>query len=81
MEETIMRAKFRFSGIVRREEAGGTVYTSMEFYPVTSGSEENKAFWKWTPAGKIELQTVNDEVVKNMHVGKEYYIDFIPAES
>lgn len=80
MEEkpAVMRAKFIYSGIVSREYAGGKSVT-MEFIPVSSGSEENKLFWKWSPAGKIELNTVNEEVVRNMTIGKEYYVDFILA--
>lgn len=47
--------------------------------PVTGTTEENKSFWKYTPSGKIELQVVNPEAADQFEVGKEYYIDFTPA--
>ena len=43
---------------------------------VVCGSEENKEFWKYTPAGKIEIQISNPEVV--FEPG-EYYVDFTKA--
>lgn len=48
--------------------------------PVTGGSEENKKFFKWTPSGRIELGVVNAEAAALFEPGKEYYIDFTPAE-
>jgi hypothetical protein len=47
--------------------------------PVTSGSDENKAFYKWTPGGSIELSTVNTEASKQFDPGKEFYVDFTEA--
>jgi hypothetical protein len=44
-----------------------------KFSAVTSGSDENKTFWKWTPSGGIELSSIRDELFE---VGKEYYVDF-----
>jgi len=48
--------------------------------PVTSGSEENKDFFKWTPGGQITLSVVNDKAVQQFVPGKEYYVDFTLAE-
>jgi len=53
---------------------------TLVFYPVVQGSEENKKFWKYTPSGKIELGTVNQEVVNDMELGKEYYVVFSEAK-
>lgn len=50
---------------------------SYKFYPVTSGSDENKAFFSSTPTGSVELGTVNPAV--EFEIGKEYYLDFTPA--
>lgn len=48
--------------------------------PVTSGSEENKSFSKYTPSGKIEMYITKDtQAVDAFEVGKEYYVDFSPA--
>lgn len=52
----------------------------VELEAVTSGSEENGAFFKWTPYGKLSMGTVNENAVKQFEVGKEYYLDFTPAE-
>lgn len=46
---------------------------------VTSGSEENKSFFKYTPGGQISLYTVNQEAADQFVVGKEYYITFTEA--
>jgi hypothetical protein len=45
--------------------------------PVTSGSEENESFFKWTPFGKLEMGVVNPDV--EFIPGQEYFIDFTPA--
>ena len=46
---------------------------------VYSGSEENKRFFKYTPAGTVQLATVNAAAAAQFEVGKEYYLDFSPA--
>lgn len=43
-------------------------------------SHENSRFWAYTPGGSIELNTVNAEAVAQFDLGKEFYIDFTPAE-
>jgi hypothetical protein len=48
-----------------------------KFSPVTQGSEENKAFFKWTPSGSLEFGTVQAQAFE---IGKEYYLDLSPAE-
>ena len=47
-----------------------------EFQAVTSGSDENKAFFAATPTGNIHLHTLKAGMFE---VGKEYYIDFTEA--
>lgn len=47
--------------------------------PVTSGSEENKSFSKYTPTGDIRLHITNPEVVGFFEAGKEYYVEFKKA--
>lgn len=48
---------------------------------VTSGSEENKTFWKWTPSGEVKLFTVNEAAFAAFKIGALYYVDFIEAPS
>lgn len=47
---------------------------------VTSGSDENKEFFKWTPTGEVTLGCVNPEAHKIFIPGKEYYVEFELAE-
>lgn len=74
----MVRAKFRVESIARTMNGGHTVTLS----PVTSGSEENKAFYKATPYGSIALNTINDAAVRAFgDPGDLFYIDFTPAEN
>jgi hypothetical protein len=66
-----VRAKFKCQGSVN-----GVV----TLWPVTDGSEENKTFWKYTPGGQITLTITNPAAMEQFEVGKEYYVDFTPAE-
>lgn len=46
------------------------------FNVVTSGSDENKKFWEYTPSGTFNITSITDDQFK---VGKEYYIDLQEA--
>lgn len=48
--------------------------------PVTYGSQENDDVFKWTPGGGVHLVTVNGRAAEGFVIGKEYYVDFSPAE-
>ncbi len=48
-----------------------------KFSVVTGTSEENKQFFASTPGGTIELSAVRDDLFVP---GKDYYLDFSPAE-
>ena len=67
----MVRAKFK---VDERTETtnGGKVILS----PVTGGSEENAKFFKWTPYGRLETGTINEDAIKEFTPGKEFYIDF-----
>jgi hypothetical protein len=47
---------------------------------VVGTSEENKAFFKSTPAGTINLNIVNLDAAAMFEQGKEYYVDFTQAD-
>ncbi|MFV5697751.1 hypothetical protein ACM55H_05225 [Flavobacterium sp. ZT3R17] len=48
--------------------------------PVVSGSEENKSFAKYTPAGSVSLNISDETEAANFfEQGKEYYLDFTEA--
>lgn len=67
----MVRAKFHCN---HKDENG--IYLS----PVYSGSEENAQFFAATPGGQIILHIVNPVAAEQFEVGKEYYVDFTPAQ-
>ena len=58
----------------------GEIGTTVEMLPVTSGSSENESFYRYTPSGKVELGTVNEAAANSFEIGKQYYLDFTPAD-
>lgn len=70
-----VRAKFQVTAIHGDKEK------TISMQPVYTGSDENKAFFAYTPAGSISLGVVNEEACKQFEVGKEYYVDFTLAEA
>jgi len=73
-----VRAKFVCNGI---QDHPGYKNKTVSFSPVTTGSDENKSFSKYTPAGSISLSiSYETDAVNYFDEGKEYYVDFTPAE-
>lgn len=52
---------------------------SFTFAPVYSPDKdsENYKYWSYTPAGKLELNSIKSDFFT---VGEEYYLDLIPAK-
>ena len=91
-----VRAKFKVDSITRtrshvvvgREENGKAIYGpgevhTVELSPVYANGDpnhENTKFWDASPSGSIKLGTVNAAAAAQVELGKEYYIDFTPAE-
>lgn len=51
---------------------GGTVRLS----PVTGwGGKENAEFWKYTPSGTFEFNTINEDAYRQFRLGEEYYVE------
>lgn len=80
IDETVskVRAKFKVLSVNKKDDD----MINVEMWPVTAcddPSNENNLYWKWTPAGRVELISVNEQVGKFFQVGKEYYLDFVPA--
>lgn len=79
-----VRAKFYVTAITQTKSnwngQDGEILTTVKLAPVSGGSEENKQFFRWSPAGSIDLGTVNPAVVAQMHIGDEFYVDFTPAK-
>lgn len=43
-------------------------------------NSENTRFWNASPSGELRLGCINLEAAKQFDLGKEYYIDFTPAD-
>ncbi len=41
---------------------------------------ENHTFWKYTPAGQVTLYTINPGAWEQFEIGKQFYVDFTPAD-
>ena len=55
---------------------------TIEMFPVYGNGDpnhENTKFWQASPAGKLELNCVNESASAQFKVGHEYYVDFNEA--
>ncbi len=43
-------------------------------------NHENTKFWAASPSGRLELGCANLAAAEAFEIGKEYYIDFTPAD-
>ncbi len=71
---TTVRLKLKCVEKRQRAEACG-----ITFQPVVGGSDENAAFYKWTPSGEISFNTINQGAADAFAVGGEYFVDITPA--
>ena len=75
----MVRAKFICEKVEKSGEGTEHEQDDVSLRAVYEGSEENKEFFKYTPAGSIVLGTVNPAAAAQFTVGAEYYVDFTPA--
>lgn len=77
-----VRAKFAVQSVTRTQhwDKSKGEFQTIKLTPVTSGSDENKAFYDATPGGQVELATLNAEAGNYFELGKEYYLDFTKAD-
>lgn len=47
---------------------------------VTSDSEENKTWSKWTPSGTLEMNVTNPEAIKQFVQGEEVFLTLTSAK-
>lgn len=72
-----VRAKFYVYSV--EHITGGGVKVVLQ--PVTSGSEENKEFWKYTPSGKLEMfMNAGVPAAEQFQPEQQYYLDFTLVE-
>ena len=64
-------AKFICDSIKTFKEGGEVVLK-----PVTTGSDENKTFFSYTPSGEVSLKVVKKETLDFFVPGKAYYLNF-----
>jgi hypothetical protein len=77
----MVRAKFYVSTLTKQKMGQGSeTGTLVKLNPVVTGSDENKEFYRYTPSGSIEIGILNEKTAEMFEIGKEYYIDFTPAE-
>lgn len=73
-----MSVRLKFFVSSKQEAAntpGGEKVGSGKLSPVTTGSEENKSFYRWTPSGSIEFSSINQSALDALPLGAEVYID------
>lgn len=84
-----VRAKFRVDSITQHStgkwvdnKCVAVEMRTVKLMPVYSSdpNHENKKFWDATPTGAIEIGCANLEAAAQFELGKEYYVDFTPAE-
>lgn len=75
----LVRAKFKCF-FKCASEHGENAPATIKLHAVYDDSQENKEFFKYTPAGSVELHVVNTSAADKFEEGKEYYIDFTQAE-
>lgn len=80
-----VRAKVRVTGrhetthITGDGNVQGVIVTMQPVYG-TDADPGNKQWSKWTPSGEIRLDITNPDAFKQFVLGKEYFVDFTPAE-
>ena len=68
----VVRAKFVCDSVTHTVSGA-----EVKLHAVTGGSNENEAFFKYTPNAEIKLATINAEAAKQFMPGQDYYVDFV----
>lgn len=87
---TVMRAKFRVSGIEESKDADGNVVSIRlrldavggdsvaNGYP-EDGADEDSTFSRWTPCASLDMTIQNPALFGKFTVGQKLYCDFTEA--
>lgn len=76
-------AKFYTQSNAHQNQANGTEQTksnTIQMFPVTATSEENKEFFKWSPGGDLKLNTINPGAAEQFVPGEEKFVVFMSPE-
>lgn len=76
-----VRAKFTCFGVAHTQtsDPNGTC-ARVDLMPVYGDGKDNASWSKATPAGKIEMWITNPSAIDQFEPGKDYFVDFTPAE-
>ncbi|HXP50879.1 MAG TPA: hypothetical protein VN922_13040 [Bacteroidia bacterium] len=84
-----VRAKFKVANVEKSEgnfwdyETQTSIPKEVQtviLYPVCGNSDENNKFFASTPAGSVQLSTINAAAGNYFEIGAEYYLDFTKAD-
>ncbi|HEY9250985.1 MAG TPA: hypothetical protein VIO38_17710 [Rariglobus sp.] len=76
-----VRAKFRCMSITHAYTASpGYSAATVSLVPVWEQEGVNRKWSKATPSGKIEMLITEPGSVEQFELGKEYHVDFTPAD-
>lgn len=77
-----VRAKFRVTEKTNRAAytSGGAPTCGVVLSAVNSERKENATWAKYTPSGQLTMQIDNPDAYAAFELGKEYFLDFTPAE-
>jgi hypothetical protein len=77
MRRNNMNARCKFKCINLEENEYGC---NVKLDVVSSGSEENKTFFRFTPSGELKIGLVQTDIAHAIFKpGQEYYVDIQPA--
>ncbi|KAA0686021.1 hypothetical protein DTW90_34615 [Neorhizobium sp. P12A] len=81
MSAPVVRAKFRVMNIDAAQNADpNNVFVTIRMIPVWEHDGVNKAWSKATPSGELKISITNPAAIDKFDLGKEYFLDFTPAE-
>lgn len=73
-----VRAKFKC--VAKEADPSVEDQVHLKFLAVYEDEGVNKTWSKWTPAGDLTMSITNPSAHAKFEVGKEYFLDFTPAE-
>lgn len=80
MSAPTVRAKFRVMAIEPAQNADpNNVFTTIRMIPVWEQDGVNRAWSKATPSGELKISITNPDAIDRFDLGKDYYLDFTPA--
>jgi hypothetical protein len=75
-----VRAKFKVSSIEPHDGPDPIRVVRMDAVYSDDPASPNHSWSKWTPAGQVQMTITNPAAFEQFVQGKEYYLDFTPAE-